>query len=180
MTYDLLVKECRLIRHNTVTHCNIAVREGRVAALVEPGETPSATRIIDAGGRHVIPGLIDTHVHFGNAGNPFDQDCRTESRAAATGGVTTLLVFAFPHSVGHPAPPNFRYDDILPDRKRAVEEHSLVDVMFHLGILHPTYVSDIRYYAEKFQIRSFKAFRSRKSTRLNSSHIQKSRMPSSA
>lgn len=159
MPYDLLVKDCRLVRPKAVVPCSVAVREGRVAALLAPGEAAEARRVIDAGGRHVIPGLIDTHVHFGNAGNPFEQDCRTESRAAATGGVTTLLVFIFPHSlVGQPAPDSFSFDDILPERRRAVENFSLVDVMFHLGMQIPRLIPDIPRYASQYGIRSFKAF----------------------
>lgn len=163
MTYDLLVKNCRLVRPDAVIACGVAVRDGRVAALLDPAETVAADRLVDAGGRHVVPGLVDTHVHLGNAGRPFEEDCRTESRAAATGGVTTMLVYAVTRG---------SYDDVLPDHRRAVEANSLVDMMCHLAIVAPEQIPDIRRYAGRYGVRSFKAFMAYKGREISPSGIQ--------
>ena len=53
---------------------------------------PPADRTIDAGGKYVLPGLIDVHTHWG-AGGSFGQSCMTETKAAALGGVTTVGMF---------------------------------------------------------------------------------------
>ena len=50
-----------------VVDCGLAIEGGSIAAVLRPGETVPARRTIDAGGRFVIPGLLDTHVHLGNA-----------------------------------------------------------------------------------------------------------------
>ena len=161
--YDLLVKDARLVRSDCAVACSIAVSDGRVSALLDSTTAAEATEVVDAGGRFVLPGLIDTHVHFGNAGNPFEQDCRTESRAAVTGGVTTMLVYIFASRLVGPEPTELPpYDDVLPDYKHAVETESLVDVKFHLGIVHPKYVADIPRYAEQYGVNSFKAFMTNK------------------
>lgn len=163
MQYDLLVTDCQLVRPDAVIHCNIGVRDGRVAALLDPGDIPAASRTIDAGGRHVVPGLIDTHVHLGNAGQSFDADCRTESRAAATGGVTTMLVYVVDRS---------SYDRVLPEYRAAVEAQSLVDIMFHLAIVAPEQIPDIPRYAEEYHLWSFKAFMAYKGREVSPSGIQ--------
>jgi dihydroorotase-like cyclic amidohydrolase len=163
MMYDLLVKDCRLVRPDAVVACSVGVRDGRVAALLDASERPEAKRVVDAGGRHVVPGLLDTHVHLGNAGRPFEQDVRTESRAAATGGITTMLVY-----VVHPG----SYDEVLPDYRRAVEDGSLVDMLFHLAIVRPEQIPDIRGYANRHGVRSFKAFMAYKGREVSPSGIQ--------
>ena len=84
-----------------------------MAALLDADETAEAGWVIDAGGRHVIPGLIDTHIHLGNYGQTFAEDGASGSRAAATGGVTAMLVYVVTRS---------SYDDVLLDCRRAVEE----------------------------------------------------------
>ena len=163
MPYDLIVRNCRLVRPRAVVACSVAVRGGRVAALLDADEPAEAGRVIDAGGRHVIPGLIDTHIHLGNYGHTFAEDCASESRAAATVGVTTMLVYVVTRGP---------YDEILPDCRRAVEERSLVDMLFHLAIVRPEQIADIGRYARDYGVRSFKAFMAYKGREVSASGIQ--------
>ena len=58
-----------------------------------------ADRVIDARGCYVMPGLIDMHVHLRDPGLTHKEDVFTGSKAAARGGVTTLV--AMPHKTGH-------------------------------------------------------------------------------
>jgi predicted amidohydrolase YtcJ len=75
MEADLLVKDCRVVKPDVVVDCGLAIRDGSIAAVLRPGETVPARRTIDAGGRFVIPGLLDTHLHLGNAAQSFASDC---------------------------------------------------------------------------------------------------------
>ena len=77
MEADLLVKDCRVVKPDVVVDCGLAIRDGSIAAALRPGETVPARRTIDAGGRFVIPGLLDTHLHLGNAAQSFASDCAT-------------------------------------------------------------------------------------------------------
>src|SRR5262249_38331051 len=115
MKVDLLVKDCRVVKPDAIVPCSLAIRDGTIAGLLAAGEPAAARRTIDAGGRHVLPGLLDTHIHLGNAAQSFAADCATESRHAVTGGVTTMFVFVITRGA---------YAEALPGLQRAVREHS--------------------------------------------------------
>ncbi len=51
-----------------------------------------AAETIDVTGLHILPGVIDPHVHIGHGG-PHAEDCFTESRSSAIGGVTSVLMY---------------------------------------------------------------------------------------
>ena len=69
---------------------DILIRDGRVAALVEPGAS-SADEEIDARGLFAMPGIVDAHVHFNDPGRAEWEGWASGSRAAAAGGVTTVI-----------------------------------------------------------------------------------------
>jgi allantoinase len=69
---------------------DILIRDGRVAALVEPGAS-SADEEIDATGLFALPGVVDAHVHFNDPGRADWEGWASGSRAAAAGGVTTVI-----------------------------------------------------------------------------------------
>lgn len=70
----------------------IAIADGRIAALLPPEQPVEASEIIDATGRLVIPGAIDAHVHFRDPGLTHKESFVSGTRAAAAGGVTTVMV----------------------------------------------------------------------------------------
>lgn len=88
--YDLIVKGGSVVLPDTgIIKSDIGVRGEKIAAL--GADLPSqGARVIDAGGKYVLAGLIDPHVHIGN-NMPLKQDLLMESRGAAAGGVTTLI-----------------------------------------------------------------------------------------
>jgi allantoinase len=69
---------------------DILIRDGRVAGLVEPGAS-AADAEIDARGLFALPGIVDAHVHFNEPGRALWEGWATGSRAAAAGGVTTVI-----------------------------------------------------------------------------------------
>lgn len=71
---------------------DIGVRSGKVAALLEPGSVRNARRIIAAENMLVMPGAVDSHVHFREPGLVHKEGFATGSAAAAAGGVTTVMV----------------------------------------------------------------------------------------
>lgn len=70
---------------------DILVDEGRIVALLAPGEVGEAENTIDARGMAVLPGIIDTHAHTRDPGYPQKEDFLTASQAAAVGGITTMI-----------------------------------------------------------------------------------------
>jgi dihydroorotase len=63
-SHDLVITNARVVTPDGVLDGGIAVTGGRVAALFAPDQVPSAARTLDARGHYVLPGVIDSHVHF--------------------------------------------------------------------------------------------------------------------
>jgi dihydroorotase len=71
---------------------SIAIRNGKVAAIVAPGEKIEARERIDVTGCMILPGLVDAHVHLRDPGLTHKEDFGSGTQAAAVGGVTTVMV----------------------------------------------------------------------------------------
>jgi dihydropyrimidinase len=162
VTADLFVKGARVVRPDAVIDCGLVIGGGKVVAVLAPGDTVAARRTLDAGGRPVLPGLIDTHVHLGNGAQSFAADCATESRHAVTGGVTTVLPFVITRD---------SYIDALPGLQRGVGE-GLVDMAFHAIIIREHQVDEIPRLAREFGVRAFKTFMAYKGREISPSGIQ--------
>ncbi|TCO56076.1 dihydroorotase [Actinocrispum wychmicini] len=102
----------------------VLVSGGRISAILPTA--PDGVRVIDARGRYVLPGLIDSHVHFRTPGLEHKEDWEHGSRAAVVGGVTTVI--DMPNTV----PPGLD-EAALCAKADLVAGRSLVDFRFHLG-----------------------------------------------
>lgn len=89
--YDAIVSGGTLVAGDRTFRGTVAVRDGKIAGLLEPHERPPANEIIDATGLHVFPGLVDTHVHLRDPGHTEREDFHTGTMAAAAGGISTIL-----------------------------------------------------------------------------------------
>ena len=94
--YDLLIRNGTAILPWGEAATDIGVRDGRIAALDAHG---TAEEVIDAAGLHVLPGLMDPHVHLRDPGDPAVETVGTGTQAAILGGLT--VVFDMPNT----APP---------------------------------------------------------------------------
>lgn len=94
-TYDLIVKGATVVNHDGEGVRDIGIRAGRIAAIGQLGSAKAA-EVLDAAGLHVLPGLIDSQVHFREPGLEQKEDLATGSRAAVAGGVTA--VFEMPNT----------------------------------------------------------------------------------
>lgn len=94
-TFDLILKGGTVVNQDGVGVRDVGVRAGRIAAIgsIEAGR---AGEVIDAKGLHVLPGVIDTQVHFREPGLVHKEDLETGSRSAVLGGVTA--VFEMPNT----------------------------------------------------------------------------------
>jgi dihydroorotase len=94
-TFDLLIKGATLVSHSGEGLADIGIRDGRIAAIgaLAP-ETAGQT--LNAAGLHILPGVIDTQVHFREPGAEHKEDLESGSRSAVLGGVTA--VFEMPNT----------------------------------------------------------------------------------
>lgn len=102
---------------------DIGIKAGKIVMVAEPGCLPEAVRTIDAVGKHVIPGGVDTHVHYRDPGHAERETFQVGTRAAAAGGCTTF--FEHPISI----PPQYNAE-ILHSRVDLCKKGSCVDFAF--------------------------------------------------
>jgi len=90
MHYDLILKDGIITTSTGSFKGDIAVKDGKIAYAGKPDEADTAGEVYDASGRHVLPGIIDAHVHFRDPGLTEKEDFQSGSAAAAFGGITTV------------------------------------------------------------------------------------------
>ncbi len=95
MSFDLLIAGGLTATPSGIAQADVGVKGGRIAAIGALGGARAA-ETFDARGLHVLPGVIDTQVHFREPGNAHKEDLETGSRAAVLGGVTA--VFEMPNT----------------------------------------------------------------------------------
>ncbi|MEM8664377.1 MAG: dihydroorotase family protein [Pseudomonadota bacterium] len=146
---DLVIANGTVATETAVFQASIAVRDGAIVAVGAAADMPPATEIIDATGLHVLPGVIDVHVHFREPGMDHKEDWATGTRAAAMGGVTT--VFEMPNT--SPAVSNAaRYEE----KKAIAGAKAIVDFGLY-GVLSEDNLADLAPMAEAGVI-GFKLF----------------------
>ncbi|HPS94254.1 MAG TPA: amidohydrolase family protein, partial [Deltaproteobacteria bacterium] len=91
------IKGGRLIdpANNRDELADILIRDGRIEGIYPTaGTVPQGEEVIDAQGMWVLPGLIDMHAHVREPGFEYKEDIESAGRAAAAGGVTTVVCMA--------------------------------------------------------------------------------------
>lgn len=94
-TYDLILSGGAVAAPEGIGECDIGVRNGKIAKIGDLSQTDAAERI-DATGLHILPGVIDTQVHFREPGATHKEDLESGSLSAVLGGVTA--VFEMPNT----------------------------------------------------------------------------------
>ena len=91
MAVDMVIKNGTVVVPNSSLRAHVIIDEGKVKELTPFDDLPKARETIDATGLHVLPGLIDPHVHFRVPGLDYKEDFTTGSQAAVAGGITTII-----------------------------------------------------------------------------------------
>ncbi len=149
--FSLVVKGGRLVVPGLgFVDADVGIAHGKIAAIGE-NMAADAAQVYDATGRTVLPGIFDPHAHIGNE-RSFEEESETETRAALLGGVTTIGIFL--RSLEE------SYSLHLPGFRRAMDELSYVDSVFHPQIFTEEQIAEIPLYAAEYGIRSFKFYMS--------------------
>lgn len=88
---DTLIRGATVVTLFGEERLEVALQDGKIAALLAPGSKLEARDTIDATGKHLLPGAIDIHFHVRAPAYPERGTVASETRAAAAGGVTTIF-----------------------------------------------------------------------------------------
>jgi len=89
---DLVIRGPRVVTENGVGPASVHISDGRIEAVKPFEEIPSDCELVEAGDDSIVmPGLVDTHVHINEPGRTDWEGFETATRAAAAGGVTTIV-----------------------------------------------------------------------------------------
>lgn len=124
-TYDLILKGGIVVNHDGEGVRDLGIRGGR---FVEIGDLSraSAGEVVDCRGLHLLPGVIDSHVHFREPGLTQKEDLETGSRGAVLGGVTA--VFEMPNTI-----PTTTSAEALADKVKRAHHRMHCDFAFYVG-----------------------------------------------
>ncbi|MEM1428107.1 MAG: dihydroorotase family protein [Pseudomonadota bacterium] len=117
---NLIITGGEVLLPDGLVRADLAIAEGRVAGLFAPDAAPSATEVLDATGKVLLPGIVDIHFHVRAPAYPERGTVLSETRAAAAGGVTTI--FEMPISK-----PCCSTPEELARRRDHFAEHAVVD-----------------------------------------------------
>ena len=145
MTYDTVIVDSHVILPQGMVDKNIIIDEGKVVGLTN--ELPACDSKINGNGLISIPGPIDTHVHYG-VYSPINEAAKTESHAAAIGGVTTMMRML---RLGDP------FSNSLQAQLDAASQNHYVDYAIHASIFTPQQINEMDYCVNK-GITSFKIY----------------------
>ena len=127
-TYDLIVRGGEVANHAGRGAADVGVIDGKIAFIGDLSQA-SAGETVDATGLTVLPGVIDTQVHFREPGLEWKEDLETGSRAAALGGV--VAVFEMPNTNPNTTDPATMEDKLARARDRMWTDHA-----FYVGGTH--------------------------------------------
>lgn len=88
---SFLIKEANIVCSEGIRICDVRISDNKFSAIATHIVPEANETIIDAKGKYLFPGLIDTHVHFREPGLSYKATWATESAAAVAGGVTTVF-----------------------------------------------------------------------------------------
>jgi dihydroorotase len=124
-TYDLIIRSGTVVSHDGIGTADIGVKDGRTAFIGDLSSADAAETVTGEG-LHVLPGVIDTQVHFREPGGEHKEDLESGSRGAVLGGVTA--VFEMPNTS-----PLTVTDDAIADKLRRAHHRMWCDHAFYVG-----------------------------------------------
>lgn len=135
MPYDTVIHGGTVVTASESFDAAVAINDGTIAGLLDSEMSFEADEVIDATGKHVLPGGVDPHVHMMDPGDTEREDFPTGTAAAAAGGITTV-------GEHHRTDPTVLTADILTDKRQYLSDRARVD----FGLLaggHPDNIDEV-------------------------------------
>lgn len=140
--YDLVVKNVIVVRpdEDSVESLDVAVKDGKFAAIEANIDVASAAEVLDGQGKHLFPGVVDAHQHWGIY-NELGTDTESESRASAQGGVTSGLTYI--RTGAYYLNKSGPYKEIFPEILAAADGRAFIDYGFHVAPILKEHITEI-------------------------------------
>ncbi len=135
MSADLVIKNGWVVTPEQTFKGGVAIQDEKFVSIGPDNTLPEGQEEIDAKGNHILPGIIDAHVHFREPGLTYKEDFGTGSTAAVCGGV--VMVVDMPNTI-----PPVTGPEQVEEKQRLAEEKSLVDFSI-LGVVVQTNADQI-------------------------------------
>ena len=145
MTYDTIIIDSHIILAQGMVDKNLIIDDGKIIGLTN--DVPVCDNKINGGGLICVPGPIDTHVHYG-VYSPIDQAAKTESHAAAIGGITTMMRML---RLGD------SFSSSLQPQLDSASQNHYVDYAIHASVFTPKQIDEMSLCVKK-GITSFKIY----------------------
>jgi len=126
---SILIWNAYIVNEGKTFHGDILIVNGRIEKIspsMDKQTCPENTEFIDAEGKYLLPGIIDTHVHFREPGLVYKADIYTESKAAIAGGVTSFM------DMPNTYPPVLT-QELLEEKYTIAAQKSLANYSFYMG-----------------------------------------------
>ena len=145
MTYDTVITDSHVVLPQGMIDKNIIIDEGKIVGLTN--DVPSCDHKINGNGLISVPGPIDTHVHYG-VYSPINEAAKTESHAAAIGGITTMMRML---RLGD------SFSNSLQSQIEAASQNHYVDYAIHASVFTKQQINEMNLCVDK-GITSFKIY----------------------
>ncbi|KDR96305.1 allantoinase [Peptoclostridium litorale DSM 5388] len=127
--FDLVVNNGIIVTSDNVYEGDICIKDGKITAIMESGSDAIGKHEIDAKGRYVLPGAIDSHAHLNDPGFTWREDYEHGTAAAAVGGVTTIVDMPMQNE------PALTSRETLLKKEEAVSKNAYVDYCYWGGFV---------------------------------------------
>ena len=157
---DTIITNASVVRPKKrgVRECEIGITDGKITILqkkISDKYKTNNTKIINARGKYVFPGVVDAHTHTGIYA-PLTKDAVSESQAAASGGVTTMINYF--RTGQYYLNTGGSYNTFYPEVLGLSENNYYVDYAYHLAPISSSHISEMDDLLIKFGVSSFKIF----------------------
>ena len=149
MSQTILIKNGQVINRGKIETKDILIKGGFIERIDNQIVSKSAAVVIDATGKHVLPGIIDDQVHFREPGLTHKATILTESRAAVAGGVTSFM------EMPNVNPPSVT-QALLEEKYQIAARNSLANYSFYMGATNDNLAEVLR--TDKHNVCGVKVF----------------------
>src|SRR4051812_8456414 len=154
--YDTLIIDGLLVVPEQGTfRADLAIRDGRIAAIGDNLDRSTAHDVIDASGLVVLPGAVDSHYHLGIY-RSLGEDAASETESSLVGGATSVISYF--RTGHHYLNRSGSYRELLPEVIAATAAESHTDFGYHLAPMTAEHVDEIDWLVGEAGVSSFKYF----------------------